>query len=71
MSEEATKTFSIKDTPESLRRSCSESLWRHTIGFVRLERSEQTEDANLLGSGVLVKAGKNLAILTADHVLDV
>ena len=65
------KSRSITDIPESLIRSCTESLWHFTVGFVRVERSERGVDAILLGSGVLVKMGDVSAILTADHVLDV
>lgn len=64
-------TRSITEIPETLIRSCMERLWHFTVGFVRVERSERTEDATLLGSGVLVRVGKIRAILTADHVLRV
>ena len=59
------------DVPKKLIDDCNKRHGHYTVGFVRVERSERTVDAILLGSGVLVKVGDVCAILTADHVLDI
>ena len=62
---------SLSDVPDALLLSCTKRIWEYTIGFVRVRLEGKTEVADLLGSGVLVRAGKSNAILTADHVLSV
>lgn len=63
--------FPLRDIPKDLHNRCSELHWHYTVGFIRVEESNGVQDAKLLGSGVLVSAGRARAILTADHVLDV
>lgn len=65
------KTSSVTEVTDAFVQSCGESIWNYTVGFLRVTKSKRYEDATLLGSGILVKARKTYAILTADHVLDV
>ena len=64
------ETFSIVDIPESLRENFGAQIWHYTVGFLRLMITGRFEDAVLLGSGILVRAGEVRAILTAHHVLE-
>ena len=60
------KTVNISEPTiqDSIRR-----IWNYTIGFLKLESHDGYKDANLRGSGVLVKANDAHAILTAQHVV--
>jgi hypothetical protein len=60
----------LKHIPETLVASVIETLALHTVAFLRIEKHAGGRDANLLGSGVFVSAGKQRAILTAHHVLE-
>ncbi len=59
----------ISDIPKSILSRASQELWHYTIGFLRLGVTGRQQTAELLGSGVLVTAKNQPAILTAHHVL--
>lgn len=59
----------IKDIPSGTKDEILESIAPFTIAFLRDDPSGDGS-ADLVGSGVLVSAGRHRAILTAAHVLD-
>jgi hypothetical protein len=59
----------VGELPDSLFASVSARLSHFTIAFIKITPSRDGDDAELLGSGVLVKVSKAHAILTAAHVL--
>ena len=60
----------VKDLPADLVDSVIQDLACYTIAFLRLKEVGGNCDADLLGSGVLVAAGQQRAILTAHHVVN-
>lgn len=65
------KELLLSDIPESKITEAGQVTWHYTIGFVRLGIINNQETADLLGSGVLVTANRQHAILTAHHVLEI
>ena len=65
------KELLLSDIPEEKIFEACQVTWHYTIGFVRLGIVNNQETADLLGSGVLVTANKQYAILTAHHVLEI
>lgn len=63
--------ISLEDIPSTLLEQATQRIGNYTIGFVRVDDIPAGEDATLLGSGVLAKAGDNYVIITASHVIDV
>ena len=66
-----TTELSLSDIPNSKIIEAGQLIWHYTIGFVRIGVKNSHETADLLGSGVLVTANKQWAILTAHHVLEI
>ena len=64
----ATGQIQIQDLPSPLLHKIVERLAQHTVGFLRDQNSSGPPE--LLGSGILVAAGKTRAILTAQHVIE-
>jgi hypothetical protein len=64
-----TEEVPITQLPDSLLAAVALDLAQYSIGFLRIEDTPQGQDALLLGSGTLVRAGTTHAILTAHHVL--
>jgi len=64
-----TELVKVKDLPDALLGAVSARLSHYTIAFIRLTPSPAGDEPQLIGSGVLVKAGGVHAILTAAHVL--
>lgn len=64
-------TVLIKELPQALIEAVIEELMWFTVAFLRIDQVASSPDADLLGSGVLVSAGAQRAILTAQHVLEV
>jgi len=60
---------SINDIPKPVLQSALDSISTFTIGFAEIVRDHELEDVQLLGTGTLIKVGKNHGILTAQHVL--
>lgn len=63
--------LSLSDVPDSLLSEAGRNLWHYTVGFLKLGKTKKYETADLLGTGVLVTAKGQPAILTAHHVLKV
>ncbi|MEK6590523.1 MAG: hypothetical protein AABZ11_07570 [Nitrospinota bacterium] len=61
----------IKDLPHALFDDVIKDLAQYTIAFLRVQNVAQSQQVDLLGSGVLVSVGKTRAILTAHHVVHV
>lgn len=61
------KIINTDDYPEMRNLTLNWVLW-HSIGFIDFDVNET--DAIISGSGTLVSAGNNYAILTADHVIE-
>jgi hypothetical protein len=65
------ETILIKDLPPALIASAIEDLANYTVGFHRAHEPCDSNQRDLLGSGVLVSAVGRRAILTAHHVVQV
>lgn len=61
----------LTDIPQSILNEATHNNWHYTIGFIKLGVTGGQQTAELLGSGVLVTASNQPAILTAHHVLEV
>lgn len=61
----------LSDIPKSILSEATQEHWHYTVGFIRLGITGRQQTAELLGSGVLVSARNQPAILTAQHVLRV
>ena len=60
----AVEQILASDLPADVRQGISESVRFHTVAFVRIVKIRGFEEAQLVGSGVLVSAGRAKAILT-------
>ena len=65
------KEMLLSNIPKSILSEATQEHWHYTVGFIRLGVTGRQQTAELLGSGVLVTAKNQLAILTAHHVLKV
>lgn len=63
------ETLALKNIPESIAKAVMHELSHFVVGFLKIE-GIGTNRPILLGSGVLVSAGKTHAILTAHHVIE-
>lgn len=61
----------IKDLPRALVDDVIKDLAQYTIGFLDVKKVANSQQVDLLGSGVLISVGKTRAILTAHHVVRV
>lgn len=60
-----------KDLPRTLVDDVIKDVAQYTIAFLRVQNAANRQQADLLGSGVLVSVGETRAILTAHHVVQV
>lgn len=65
------KEMRLADIPQSILNEATRRNWNFTIGFIKLGTAGKQQTADLLGSGILVTASNEPAILTAHHVLEV
>jgi len=56
---------------DELKDRIGKHIWNYTLGIIRIENDPKGVDIHLIGSGVLVKVGGILGILTAHHVMEV
>ena len=61
----------VKDLPSELIEAVVRTVSTYTVAFVQLEEGDKRRHCTLLGSGVLIAAGRCKAILTAHHVVEV
>jgi hypothetical protein len=60
--------FKLSDLPESLYHDIAKDLGIYSVGLISIESAKKTEKTIPIGSGTLIKIGKNYGILSAEHV---
>lgn len=64
------ETIRITEIPSYVFESITKEVDRYSTGLIRVQRNKANEEANLIGSGTLIKIEEVYGILTAQHVTD-